>query len=398
LKVLLVADAVGGVFTHAVELAAALHARRVRVVLATEGAELTPDRRRAVEALAGVVHEGRPYRLEWMPDPWDDVAASGRWLLALEARERPDIVHTCQLAHGALPFRAPTLVAGHSCAVSWYEAVRGVPAPPDWDRYRAVVRAGLRGADAVVAPSRWMARALVRHHAPILAPAVVPSGRDAARFWPGPKEELVFAAGRLWDEARNLAALVRVAPRLPWPVLIAGDTIAPGVVPGGGNAPWRAKVQPDEAGPEEVGGSGGRELPEGGASVPPSVRLLGRLPQEELARWLSRAWIFVNPARYEPFGLAVLEAALSGCALVLGDLGSLRENWDGAAEFVPPWNDDALAAAIARLAADERRRRILAARARARALELTPARMAAGYLERYRELAPGRRRTSRSSA
>ncbi len=32
------------------------------------------------------------------------------------------------------------------------------------------------------------------------------------------------------------------------------------------------------------------------------------------------------PARYEPFGLSVLEAALSGCALVLGDIPSLRES------------------------------------------------------------------------
>jgi glycosyltransferase involved in cell wall biosynthesis len=409
-KVLLVADAVGGVFTHAVELAAALHARRVRVVLATEGAELTPDRRRAVDALTGVIHEGRPFRLEWMPDPWDDVAAAGRWLLALEERERPDVVHTCELAHGALPFRAPTLVAGHSCVVSWYESVRGVPAPPDWDRYRAVVRAGLRGADAVVAPSAWMAQALARHHAPILAPAVVPNGREAARYWPGPKEELVLAAGRLWDEAKNVAALVRVAPRLPWPVLVAGDT----AVPGGGSAPWRGQGGPDDGSApraaEEAGSawrraeaepehrrSGGREPSGGEARLPPgkmAARFLGRLSQEELARWLSRASIFAHPARYEPFGLAVLEAALSGCALVLGDLGSLRENWDGAAEFVPPWDEDALADAISRLAANESRRSVLAARARARGLEFTPARMAAGYLERYRELAAGRRRRS----
>jgi glycosyltransferase involved in cell wall biosynthesis len=359
-KVLLVADAVGGVFTHAVELARALTASRVKVVLATEGAELTPDRRRAVAALAGVVHEGRPYRLEWMPDPWDDVAASGRWLLALEDRERPDVVHTCELAHGALPFRAPKLVAGHSCVASWFEGVRGAPPGAEWERYRAVVGAGLRGADAVVAPSAWMARALVRHHAPILAPQVVPNGRDATRFWPGPKEELVLAAGRVRDEAKNVAALVRVARRLPWPVLVAGDAEAPG----GSSTPA----------PSTARRRGG-------------VTFLGRLSEEELARWLSRAAIFAHPARYEPFGLAALEAALSGCALVLGDLESLRERWDGAAVFVPPWDDDALVAAIVGLARDEPRRRALGAAARERGLLLTPRRMADGYRAVYRALA-----------
>jgi glycosyltransferase involved in cell wall biosynthesis len=355
-KVLLVADAVGGVFGHAVELARALASHGARVVLATEGAEPTPDRRRVLEGLAGVAHEARAFRLEWMEDPWDDVAASGRWLLELEARERPDVVHTCQYAHGALPFRAPKLVAAHSCVLSWFEAVKGVAAPASWDRYRAAVRAGLLGAGAVVAPGAWMARALVRHHGPIAPPRVVRNGRDPARFRPGAKEALVLGAGRVWDEAKNAAALARVAPRLPWPVFVAGEVGA--------------------------GGAGRGE----GARARGAATFLGRLPEAELARWLARAAIFAHPARYEPFGLAVLEAALSGCALVLGDLESLRELWDGAAEFAPPDDDAALAGRVAALARDAARRRALAERARARALELSPARMAEGYLAVYAAL------------
>jgi glycosyltransferase involved in cell wall biosynthesis len=366
-KILLVADAVGGVFTHALELARALTAARVKVVLATEGAELTADQRRAVASLPGVVHDGRPYRLEWMPDPWDDVAAAGRWLLALEERERPDVVHTCELAHGALPFLAPKLVACHSCVASWFEGVRGSPPGAEWARYLAVIRAGLRGADAVVAPSAWMARAVVRHHAPILAPQVVTNGRDPGRFWPAPKEALVLAAGRVWDEAKNVAALLRVAPRLSWPVLVAGDPRPPG----------------DGATPVSSATSTATGRRARGAT------LLGRVPEEELARWLSRAAIFAHPARYEPFGLAVLEAALSGCALVLGDLGSLRERWDGAALFVPPWDDDALASTIEDLAGDEGRRRALGAEARERGLAFTPRRMADGYRAIYRALSRG---------
>jgi glycosyltransferase involved in cell wall biosynthesis len=351
-KVLLVADAVGGVFTHAVELARALASAGVRVVLATEGAELTPDRRAAVAGLEGVVHHGRPFRLEWMEDPWDDVAAAGRWLLALEARERPDVVHLCEYAHGALPFAAPKLVVGHSCVLSWFEEVKGVSAPAPWDRYRAVVRAGLRGADAVAAPSAWMARALLRYHGPISAPAVVPNGRDPERFRPGVKEPLVVGAGRVWDEGKNLAALVRVAPRVPWRVVIAGDHA----------------VMP---------------TPTATATPTPTAIFLGRISEEAVSFALSRASIFAHPARYEPFGLAVLEAALSGCALVLGDIGSLRELWDGAAEFVPPDDDAALAGRITALARDAPRRGALAARARARARAFTPARMAAGYLALY---------------
>ena len=57
--------------------------------------------------------------------------------------------------------------------------------------------------------------------------------------------------------------------------------------------------------------------------------------------------IYASPARYEPFGLGVLEAALSSCALVLGDSPTLREPWSDAALFVPPDDHDALLTALA---------------------------------------------------
>ena len=60
--------------------------------------------------------------------------------------------------------------------------------------------------------------------------------------------------------------------------------------------------------------------------------------------------IFVSVARYEPFGLAVLEAAQAGCALVLSDIPTFRELWGGAALFVPANDDRALVSHVERLA------------------------------------------------
>ena len=154
----------------------------------------------------------------------------------------------------------------------------------------------------------------------------------------------MLSAGRIWDEAKNVAALDRVAPRLPWPVAVAGE------------------------GP------------------PGAARRLGRVPQHELQAWLERASIFALPARYEPFGLAALEAAHAGCALVLGDLESLREVWGDAALFVDPADDEALEHALRLLIDDEPLRAELARRARSRAAAYTPERMAAGYVELYRRL------------
>jgi glycogen(starch) synthase len=113
---------------------------------------------------------------------------------------------------------------------------------------------------------------------------------------------------------------------------------------------------------------------------------LGSLDPAVLAAWLARAAIFVLPARYEPFGLAVLEAALARCALVLGDIPSLREIWDASALYVCPNDADESSAALRRLIQDPILRDDFAERAHQRALAFTPKRMAEGYVKLYREL------------
>jgi glycosyltransferase involved in cell wall biosynthesis len=102
---------------------------------------------------------------------------------------------------------------------------------------------------------------------------------------------------------------------------------------------------------------------------------------------MGRAALYALPARYEPFGLSVLEAALAGCALVLGDIPSLREVWGDAALFVAPEDRDGLAGALEWLMSRPAERERLAARARERALTFSPRRMARAYLHLYATLA-----------
>ena len=354
-RVLMTADTIGGVWTYALELARALAPHGTAVTLATMGRRLTEAQRRESRSVPGLAVEESERRLEWMDDPWDDVARAGEWLLELEARVRPDVVHLNGYAHGALPWRAPVLVVGHSCVLSWWRAVKGGTAPASWDRYRDAVRCGLRAARAVVAPSRTMLEALLEHYGPLPPATVVPNGRTGTFALPGRKEPFVLSAGRLWDEAKNLPALERAAFSLPWSVCVAGETHREAGTVGPGNG----------------------------------LRALGPLLPERLAGLMSRAAVYALPALYEPFGLSVLEAGLAGCALVLGDIPSLRENWDGAACFVDPVDTDALAAALRRLCADEPARRSLAERARTRALTFSPGRMARGYLAVYARLLAG---------
>lgn len=349
MRILLTADTVGGVWTYAIELAAALRQRGAEVLLATMGQALSPDQRRQAHALDNVqVHEST-YRLEWMDEPWDDVHRAGQWLLDLEQRHRPDLVHLNGYAHGALPWQSPLLVVAHSCVLSWFQAVKRQPAGPSWERYRRAVQAGLRGADLIVAPSWAMLCTLQQHYGPLGPTRIIYNGRDASTFPPTRKEPCILAAGRLWDEAKNLAALDAVAPRLAWPVYVAGN-----------------QRHPD-----------GRDLPCAHAHP------LGALAPDDLAAWYSRAAIYALPARYEPFGLSILEAALSCCALVLGDIPSLREIWGDCAVYVPPESPAALEEAITDLIDHRRRRWELAEAARHRAQWFTAERMADGYWLAY---------------
>jgi glycogen synthase len=360
MNVLMTADTVGGVFTYAVELAAGLVRRGARLTLVARGAPLSDAQRAELRQVPGLEVVPLPGRLEWMDDPWQDVARAGERLLELAGALRADVVHLNDFAHGALPFEAPALVVGHSCVSSWFEAVHGTPPPPAFDRYRREVARGLAGAAAVAAPTRWMLSALERHHGPLRRGRVIPNGRSPERYRPRPKEPFVLCAGRLWDGAKNAAALDAVAADLPWPVLLAGD-----------------EAHPDPA-------------HRAAAPGPRRARLLGRLSPVALASYLERAAVYALPARYEPFGLSVLEAALCGCALVLGDIPSLRETWEGAALFVDPGSQEALREALRRVAGDAALRLALGEAARRRGLGLGPGPMVEGYLQAYRELLDAR--------
>ena len=163
-----------------------------------------------------------------MDEPWADVNRAGDWLLEIAAEIQPDIVHLNGYAHGALPWGAPVLMVAHSCVLSWWAAVKGEEAPPSYDEYRRRVARGLAAADCVVAPTAAMLDALRAHYGPFARNRVIYNARDRARFTPAAKQARVIAAGRLWDDAKNVGALDAAAPHVRWPIQVAGECEQPG--------------------------------------------------------------------------------------------------------------------------------------------------------------------------
>jgi len=347
-RILMTADTVGGVWTYALELARALEPYGVEVLLATMGPRPSQTQREDAQNIPNLNLFKSDYKLEWMPDCWPDVKRAGDWLLHLENRLRPDLVHLNGYTHARLPWRSPALVVGHSCVFSWWESVHGGSPPIEWQRYKDEVRAGLRAADLVVAPSAAMLNALNTHDGSVSSARVIPNGRNPAYFKPGPKQPFILSAGRLWDAAKNIDRAAEIAPELPWPVFVAGDSQS--------------------------------------HACAKQVQWLGLLSESELRRWYAKASVYALPAVYEPFGYTPLEAALSGCALVLGDIESLREIWEDAAVFVDPKDSRELKHELLELINDDERRQEMSQRAHRRALEFTSARMAQNYCAVYSEL------------
>jgi glycogen synthase len=351
-RLLMTSDTIGGVWTYAIELTRALGRFDIEVAMALMGNPLSPAQRKEAQGLANLTLFESTYKLEWMQDPWEEVESAGRWLIEIEQAFEPELVHLNNYAHGALPWNCPVLVVAHSCVLSWWNSVRSEHVPECWDCYRIEVSRGLQAADMVVVPTRAMLDAIETHYGRLRNVRIIANGRTPAYFGAAEKEPFILTVGRIWDEAKNIKMLEAIAPNLGWPICIAGENTHP----------------------------------EGGRVDCQNTLHLGSLPAEEMARWFSLAAIYALPALYEPFGLTVLEAALSDCALILGDIPSLRETWDGAGQFVPPNDPKALEEAIEALMADEASRKEWGARAAKRAAFYSSERMAQGYLDAYRDL------------
>ncbi|USU08942.1 glycosyltransferase family 4 protein [Sphingomonadaceae bacterium OTU29MARTA1] len=380
MKILLTTDAVGGVWQYTTELAQALSARGVECVVAVLGP--APDEDQRIALVSSVLPRKRESRakqdvarnsgflrsqehgvpitlietglpLDWTCADAAPVLAAGKAIATLAKDHAADLIHynmPTLAAVGTPP--VPSIAVAHGCVSTWWEAAKGTPLGQDYRWHRALTADGLRAVDRVVAPSAAYATIVERHYrleTPVLA---IHNGRTLAGAYDpaAPMADIALIVGRLWDGVKNAALLDKAAARLPIPFLAAGAS----------KGPHGETIRLDH------------------------LRELGHLSGEQIAAHLAKRPIFVSAASFEPFGLAVLEAAQAGCALVLADIPTFRELWDGAASFVPL--DGGWCEAIEALVHDTPRRAALGEAARSRAARYTPDATADRMLALYRDV------------
>ena len=360
MRVLITTDAVGGVWNYSLDLARGLASLDITTVLAVLGPSPSAAKIKAARSIPGLhlIDTGLP--LEWLAADATELERAGQALARLATDHEVDLVQLNAPALGASSrFKVPVVAVLHSCVATWWQAVRpGEPLPHDFAWRTAAVRSGLDAADLVVTPTAAFGAMAMKAYDLRKAPKTVHNGRAPVTAGTQALHDCVFTAGRLWDQGKNLRTLDAAAASIGVPVHAAGPL----------EGPNGERVSFDH------------------------LHSVGELDAAELGRYLAVRPVYASAALYEPFGLSVLEAAAAGCPLVLSDIPTFRELWDGVAVFVDAQDPAAFAGACNDLVGDDLERAMLGRAAKERAARFTPDVMAAQMAALYRRLLPVVRR------
>ena len=303
MRVLMTTDTIGGVWTFSRELSLGLLENGSSVTLVSLGRLPNPEQQRWASKMQNRwPHTFAFYEtdnpLEWMDNNAACYIDAEAELVNLAQASGAEILHSNQFCFGSLPLDIPIVITAHSDVLSWAQACGRAPlVDSDWLRhYNFVVSSGLANADAITSPTAWMMDTLGSYFRLPAQQRVIPNGRTIVPPRPGAKLLQAVTSGRLWDPAKGLHHLTDL--RTTMPIHIAGEQDLDALT-----------------------------------SVPTHFHCHGSLPESELISLFSRSAIYVCPSLYEPFGLAPLEAALCGCAVLANDISPLREVWGDAALY-----------------------------------------------------------------
>lgn len=353
-RLLMTTDAVGGVWRYAVSLAGVLARRRWEVLLAALGPPPDERQRKEIEAIDGVSLIVADLPLDWTGADRQAMEAAGAVLAGIARREACDLIHlNTPLLAAAASWPVPVIAVAHGCVSTWWTKARGVELEPGLAWHRQMTQEGLAACDRIIAPSLAFANDLATTYG-IDRPIEVVYNGSLPPLFVGQEggDPFVLTAGRLWDEVKSASTLDAVAARLEAPFLAAGSNRGP----------------------------------QGQHVETRHLRMLGQLSGIAMKARLAQRPIFVSAALFEPFGLAVLEAAQAGCPLVLSDIPTFRELWGGAAMFVEAHDAAGFVEAIEALLDDADLRRRLGSAARCRAADYSLAAMTDAMVAHYEDV------------
>jgi glycosyltransferase involved in cell wall biosynthesis len=258
-----------------------------------------------------------------------------------------DLVHAPTLL---MPPRVSPLVVTIHDAVPWTHPDTLTPRGVRW--HRAMTEVAARRAAAVAVPTQAVADELLEVAPRLRGIRLVVLGAGVSPDLLTEPSQQAFAAAQrryqLPDEF--LLVVATLEPRKGLDVLLDALALL------GPRAPVLAVVGRHGWGGIDLASEASRR-----GLKPDHVRILGPIPDDELAVVLRRATVLVAPSRAEGFGLPVAEAMAVGTPVISSDAPALVEVGGSAVELVPREDVPALAGAIADLMTDHAHRDQLSA-------------------------------------
>lgn len=211
-----------------------------------------------------------------------------------------DLLHVQSTPYGAFAKKHPLVLTAHSPVLEERKFYRGLNSWKAPFAYR-LERRSLKKADRVIAVSRATHELLAEGYGvPREKLSLIPNGVDCGKFKPGvrsdPSPPKILICSRL-DPRKNISvgleALSEVGRK--YEVRIIGD------------------------GPEKP------RLEALGKKLTNRAHFLGRVEEAKLVDEFSTSDIFLSTSLSEGFGLSLLQAMASGCAVIASDIAAHRE-------------------------------------------------------------------------
>ena len=267
----------------------------------------------------------------------------------------PHIVH---LNHGYpdLNFDKPCILACHANILNkkiWNDSInRYSPLYQNLLNYKQIINKSLNNADIVIAPSRFFAENLIKTFDFIKGIKIIYNGIDYKPHSCVKESPTLVTFGNMSDSSKHINLLLNMAYRLPdnIKIKIIGDS------------------QLD------------RKLPK-------NVEFLTNLSNFERWEVYKNSSIYLALSNYESNGLASIQAAYSGCAILANDIPSCKELWGDCAYIFDRDDANSLMRCINNLVENPNLLEITSRNCQAKALSVfNSKRMAYEYINLYKNI------------
>jgi glycosyltransferase involved in cell wall biosynthesis len=260
-------------------------------------------------------------------------------LVDITAAWRPDLIHANSLSMGRLTGAAAAQLRV-PCTAHLRDIIGlSAAAVADLNRNRRLVAVSRATRDFHVAQGLDASRVDVIHN-----------GIDCSAFAPRPATGCLKAELHLPSDAFLIAAIGQIGLRKGLDVLADAAVINRDLLP---PAHYLIAGERHSSKPESIAFERALIQRFADAHMADRLHMLGR--RHDIPELLNEIDLLVHPARQEPFGRVLLEAAASGTPIIATDVGGTREllGIEECAWLVPAGDAAALAAAVGQAASDQ---------------------------------------------